>query len=112
MVDRKIQLDQVYKLVNEQMQLVEMRDALELRISTYDVTNLSYSLLDHRADCKIFVYLKDKIQNRNFDQKLIRIMNQSRSSQVDDAEIDKVGTVVLTKEVLAAISGTNQHVVV
>jgi hypothetical protein len=39
-------------------------------------------------------------------------MNQSRSSQVDDAEIDKVGTVVLTKEVLAAISGTNQHVVV
>lgn len=44
--------------------LMEMRDALMIKIDTYDAKDSSYSLIDHRRDCKILTYLENRINDK------------------------------------------------
>ena len=71
---------------NKAADLMEMADALQRKVDSYTVENTSYNLLDHKTDCKILVYLNDKIQDMQLRENLIRIINQSKCNQVDDAD--------------------------
>lgn len=57
-------LGEMIKHLKSVHDLMEMRDALHIKIDTYDVHNLSYDLEDHRRDCKILIYLEDRIKDK------------------------------------------------
>jgi hypothetical protein len=57
-------LENTISHLNDVLHLIEMRDALQARIDTYTVENLSYDLHDHRIDCEVLTYLNKRINDK------------------------------------------------
>ena len=103
---------EMQNMFDKAVDLIEMADALQRKVDTYTVENTSYDLLDHKTDCKILVYLHDRVQDVELRENLIRIINQSKCSQVNDADPSGRLETQSPDSDLAEEGGTESYVVV
>ena len=94
-------IQEMQLMLNKYEELNDMAYALQKKVDTYTVENTNYDLLDHKMDCKILAYLYKRMDKLDLFTNFKRIIDQSKSNQVSDAELKKT----------AAINGTEPCVV-
>ena len=94
-------IQELQQMLDKYEELNDMAYALQKKVDTYTVENTNYDLLEHKLDCKILAYLNKRLDQLEIYENFKRIVDQSKSNQVSDAEQKKT----------AAISGTEPCVV-
>ena len=94
-------IQELQQMLDKYEELNDMAYALQKKVDTYTVENTNYDLLEHKLDCKILAYLNKRMDKLEIYENFKRIIDQSKSNQVSDAELKKT----------AAINGTEPCVV-